>query len=115
MQSGPYKVEHSSEREAGGESVPRLRSPGWKRGAKRNAILSSARLLAEQGQLGVDRHARVLARTSELPELPDAARLPCLTTAIPQAATTIAAAVEMFTVQAPSPPVPHVSSRSSVE
>ena len=42
-----------------------------------------------------------------------AARLPCLTTGTPQAATTIAAAVEMLTVPAPSPPVPHVSSRES--
>ena len=51
--------------------------------------------------------------TSELPELPVAARLPCLTTGTPQAAATIAAAVEMFTVPAPSPPVPHVSSSRS--
>ena len=53
------------------------------------------------------------ARTSELPEEPDAARLPCLTTGTPQAATTIAAAVEIFTVPAPSPPVPHVSRSGS--
>ena len=50
-------------------------------------------------------------RTSALPELPEAARLPCLATGTPQAATTIAAAVETFTVLAPSPPVPQVSSR----
>ncbi len=40
-----------------------------------------------------------------------AARLPCLTTGTPQAATTIAAAVEILTVPAPSPPVPQVSIR----
>ena len=42
-----------------------------------------------------------------------AARLPCLTTGTWQAAATIAAAVEMLRVPAPSPPVPHVSSRVS--
>ena len=42
-------------------------------------------------------------------EAEDAALLPCLTTGTPQAATTIADIVEMFTVPRPSPPVPHVS------
>ncbi len=48
-------------------------------------------------------------RTSALPELPDAERLPCLATGTPQAATTIAVAVDTLTVAAPSPPVPQVS------
>ena len=50
-------------------------------------------------------------RTSALPELPDAERLPCLATGdAAGAATTTAVAVETFTVLAPSPPVPQVSS-----
>ena len=42
----------------------------------------------------------------------DAARLPCLTTGTPAAATTIAAIVDRFTVLAPSPPVPTTSTVS---
>ena len=42
----------------------------------------------------------------------DAARLPCLTTGTPAAATTIAAIVEMFTVLDRSPPVPTMSTVS---
>ena len=49
------------------------------------------------------------SRTSEAPEALDAARLPCLTTFAPVPATTIADIVEMFTVFAPSPPVPTMS------
>ncbi|SIL54703.1 Uncharacterised protein [Mycobacteroides abscessus subsp. abscessus] len=43
------------------------------------------------------------------PASEDAARLPCLTTGTPQAATTMAAIVDRFTVLAPSPPVPTMS------
>ncbi|GAY15655.1 hypothetical protein MSZK_23810 [Mycobacterium sp. shizuoka-1] len=46
------------------------------------------------------------------PLLDDAARLPCLTTGTPAAATTIAAIVERFTVFARSPPVPTMSTVS---
>ena len=42
----------------------------------------------------------------------DAARLPCLTTGTPAAATTMAAIVDRFTVFAPSPPVPTTSTVS---
>ena len=47
--------------------------------------------------------------TSAAPLADDAARLPCLTTGTPAAATTTAAIVEMFTVCAWSPPVPTTS------
>jgi len=43
------------------------------------------------------------------PDSDDAARFPCLTTGTPAAATTIAAIVDRFTVLAPSPPVPTMS------
>ena len=48
--------------------------------------------------------------TSEAPEAELAARLPCLTTGTPDAAATIAAMVETFTVPKRSPPVPTMSS-----
>jgi hypothetical protein len=44
----------------------------------------------------------------------DAARLPCLTTGIPLAATTIEAIVDRLTVFAPSPPVPTTSTASAL-
>ncbi|CFE46947.1 Uncharacterised protein [Mycobacterium tuberculosis] len=47
------------------------------------------------------------------PDNEDAARLPCLTTGTPAAATTIAAMVDRFTVLTPSPPVPTTSTASS--
>lgn len=52
------------------------------------------------------------SRVSAPPESDDAARLPCLTTGIPAAATTIAAIVDKFTVLTPSPPVPTTSTVS---
>ena len=51
--------------------------------------------------------------TSAEPEADETARLPCFATPAPAAAATIAAAVEMLSVRAPSPPVPAVSTRSS--
>ena len=50
------------------------------------------------------------ARMSAEPDLDDKARLPCLATGTPQAATTSAAAVETLKVPDASPPVPQVSS-----
>ncbi|BBX96906.1 hypothetical protein MLAC_22000 [Mycobacterium lacus] len=47
------------------------------------------------------------------PDSDDAARLPCLTTGTPAAATTIAAMVDRLTVLTPSPPVPTMSTVSS--
>jgi hypothetical protein len=49
---------------------------------------------------------------SAVPQAEEAARLPCLTTFTPDAATMIAAMVEMFTVCARSPPVPTTSTAS---
>ena len=60
------------------------------------------------------RHADARS-TSALPALLVAARLPCLATGTPQAATTIAAAVEMLTVSCAVTPVPQVSIRDSRE
>src|SRR5262245_45319575 len=51
------------------------------------------------------------SRTSALPVRLETARFPCLATATPQEAVTIATVVEMLNVPALSPPVPHVSSR----
>ncbi len=48
-----------------------------------------------------------------MPHAEEAARLPCLTTLTPAAATTMAAIVEMFTVWARSPPVPTTSMASA--
>ncbi|OOK67949.1 hypothetical protein BZL29_6657 [Mycobacterium kansasii] len=47
------------------------------------------------------------------PDNDDAARLPCLTTGTPAAATTMAAIVDRLTVLIPSPPVPTTSTASS--
>ncbi len=52
------------------------------------------------------------SRTSALPHVLDAARLPCLATGTPQPATMKAAAVEMLIVCELSPPVPTMSSTS---
>ena len=46
------------------------------------------------------------------PASDDAARLPCLTTGTPLAATTMAAIVDRLTVLTPSPPVPTTSTVS---
>ncbi|BBY53282.1 hypothetical protein MKOR_05330 [Mycolicibacillus koreensis] len=53
------------------------------------------------------------SRVSAPPESEDAARLPCLTTGMPAAATTIAAIVDRLTVLTPSPPVPTTSTVSA--
>ena len=53
------------------------------------------------------------SRTSALPHLLVAERLPCLATVTPAAAATSAAAVEMLNVPEESPPVPHVSRMTS--
>lgn len=50
--------------------------------------------------------------TSAAPHLLEAARLPCLATGTPAAATTRAAVVEMLKELEPSPPVPTISSTS---
>ncbi len=52
------------------------------------------------------------SRQSAVPERDEAARLPCLATLTPPAATTMAAVVEMLKEWAPSPPVPTISRTS---
>ena len=47
--------------------------------------------------------------TSAAPLVEEAARLPCLASFTPQAATTSDTAVEMLRLCMPSPPVPHTS------
>ncbi len=49
------------------------------------------------------------SRTSALPQRLETARLPCLATVKPAAATTKAVVVEILNVFCPSPPVPQVS------
>ena len=51
--------------------------------------------------------------TSALPQRLETERLPCLATATPHAATTTAAALDRFSVCAPSPPVPQVSTTTA--
>lgn len=69
---------------------------------------------AARDQVGsqVDAHPSA-SSVSAPPDNEDAARLPCLTTGTPAAATTIAAMVDRFTVLTPSPPVPTTSTASS--
>ena len=50
--------------------------------------------------------------TSVVPDFEEAARLPCLAMGTPQPATTKVAAVEIFNVPVPSPPVPTMSMAS---
>ncbi|MNP45387.1 hypothetical protein D3C76_1393090 [compost metagenome] len=50
---------------------------------------------------------------SALPLLPETARLPCLATVQPAAATTKAEAVDTLKILAPSPPVPTTSTTPS--
>ena len=64
--------------------------------AASSAVASGGRLMATPSA----------SSTSAAPQAELAARLPCLTTWTPAAAATIAPMVEMFTVCAPSPPVP---------
>jgi len=49
------------------------------------------------------------SRTSALPQWEETARLPCLATTTPAAATTKAVVVETLKVPEPSPPVPTIS------
>src|SRR5689334_1157807 len=81
------------------------RSAGWYSGANRNAIPTSCsrRAVASGARLITTPSA---SSTSAAPHADEAARLPCLATRAPAAAATMAPMVEMFTVRAPSPPVP---------
>jgi len=79
-------------------------------GANRNVIPSAS---SERAALTAVRSMRTPSdsRTSALPVRLETARFPCLATATPHDAVTIATLVEMLNVPALSPPVPHVSSR----
>ena len=88
------------------------RSAGWCAGAKRNAIRASRKIPAWSGG-GISTGIPSASVTSALPHRLEIDRFPCFATATPHAATTIAAAVDRFSVCPPSPPVPHVSSTTS--
>ncbi len=87
------------------------RYDGWNSGAKQNPIPSSARLRATWSGPRSMRTPSA-SSVSAPPDSDDAARLPCLTTGTPAAATTIDAMVDRLTVLTPSPPVPTMSTAS---
>ena len=77
---------------------------GWKTGAKQKPMPTSARhCWTPAGVRSIATPSS--SSTSAVPHLDEAARLPCLTTGTPDAATTMDAIVEMFT-PVRSPPVP---------
>ena len=84
------------------------RMAGWKFGAKRNAKPYSVRA-AEADVASWSMRMPRASSTSAEPDLEVIARLPCLATGTPAAATTSADAVEMLNVPLPSPPVPTTS------
>ena len=86
--------------------------PGWNRAAKQKPMPASATVRATPAGPRSSGMPKCSSR-SAVPHSDDAARLPCLTTRTPQAATTIAAMVEMLTVWARSPPVPTTSTASA--
>ena len=83
----------------------------WYLWANMNANPHSPRILSESSG---DRSilAPSASRTSAAPQRLLAARLPCLATGTPQAATTNAEVVEMLNEPERSPPVPTISSAS---
>ncbi|GAB5900010.1 hypothetical protein OKHIL_58190 [Mycolicibacterium mageritense] len=87
------------------------RYDGWNCGAKAKPMPTSATLRASSSGPRSILTPRA-SSVSAPPESDDAARLPCLTTGTPHAATTIAAIVDRLTVLAPSPPVPTMSTVS---
>src|SRR5512136_788228 len=85
---------------------------GWYAGAKRKQNPLSR--IAWQASFGPRSIGTPNAsRQSALPEDELTERLPCLATLYPAPARTNATAVEMLKVDAPSPPVPQVSTRGS--
>ena len=91
--------------------APACRMPGWNTGAKKNPMPASCTQRATAGA-GRSIATPSASSTSAAPEDDDAARPPCLATGTPAPAVTTAAIVEMFTVWAPSPPVPTMSTHS---
>ena len=87
---------------------PAWRIAGWNAGANRNAKPSSRIARPAEAASWSMRMPRA-SRTSADPDFDVIARLPCLATGTPHAATTSAAVVEMLKVPDPSPPVPTMS------
>ena len=80
----------------------------WCRGAIRKQVPASLKARSSSFRSASMLTPRA-ARTSAAPVFDDSARLPCLATGTPQAATTNWAPVETFSVPLASPPVPQVS------
>ncbi len=92
-------------------TTPACRYDGWNCGANAKPIPTSATLRATSSGPRSMRTPSA-SSVSAPPDSDDAARLPCLITGTPAAATTIAAIVDRLTVLAPSPPVPTTSTVS---
>ncbi|MDA4107985.1 hypothetical protein MHOL44478_12015 [Mycobacterium holsaticum DSM 44478] len=92
-------------------TTPACRYDGWNCGANANPMPTSATLRATSSGPRSMRTPSA-SSVSAPPDSDDAARLPCLITGTPAAATTIEAMVERLTVLAPSPPVPTTSTVS---
>ncbi len=91
---------------------PANRMAGWNRGAKQNPSPTSS---IDRATPAGPRSATApsASSTSAAPTAEDEARPPCLQTLAPDAATTSEAMVETLMDRRRSPPVPHVSTRSS--
>ena len=84
---------------------PAWRMAGWKAWANMKPMpLSLMHRSTPSGESSILTPSS--SSTSALPQVPEAARLPCLATLSPAPAATNAAAVEMLNVFSPSPPVP---------
>ena len=90
---------------------PAWRIAGWWACAKRNPKPTSSMQAATSAGARSIRTPSA-SSTSADPHRDETARLPCLAITAPAAAATSAADVEMLNVSEPSPPVPHVSTRS---
>ena len=112
LHSGPIKLNTVRNGRLRLTAASRAR-PGWYLGANKKASETSARQRRDTSGSGSNATPSA-ASTSVLPARLVAARFPCFTTGALHAAATMAAAVEMLIVPAPSPPVPHVSRRRSL-
>ena len=118
--AGPGRVGQRTEEVEDGAAMPSsrrgtaaCRMPGWNTGAKQKPMPDLRHAAGHRRGRQVDRRRRVPPARRPRRTDDDAARLPCLTTGAPAAAATTAAMVEMFTVCAPSPPVPTMSTQST--
>ena len=83
----------------------------WYAGANRKQMLAWSRARSDCSGVASTLTPSAFS-TSDEPVEDDTARVPCLATFTPPPASTRAAAVEMFSVWRPSPPVPQVSMTS---